>query len=305
MIKVVAPNVACEVIDWAIQAHGGGGVCDDFPLAYAYAHSRTLRLADGPDEVHRNAIAKVELGKAGNPARHDTEVHVIDLYTWPTPNGHKVHIMLEECGLPYNVHADRHRRGRSVQAGIPEDQPEQQDAGDRRLRRSGRQADLDVRIRRDPALSRRQDRQVSARRHARQVHRAAMADVPDGRRRPDARPGASLPHLRAGEDRVRDQPLHQRGEAAVRRDGPAARRSEILCRRVLDRRHGDLSRGRARTRTRESIWPTIRTSSAGSTRSSARPAVKRGVQVLADRRKPIAGDKESEILFGSKQYERR
>ena len=65
MIKVVAPNVACDVLDWAIQAHGGGGVCDDFPLAYAYAHSRTLRLADGPDEVHRNAIAKVELGKAG------------------------------------------------------------------------------------------------------------------------------------------------------------------------------------------------------------------------------------------------
>jgi acyl-CoA dehydrogenase len=65
MIKVVAPNVACDVLDWAIQAHGGGGVCDDFPLAYAYAHARTLRLADGPDEVHRNAIAKFELGKAG------------------------------------------------------------------------------------------------------------------------------------------------------------------------------------------------------------------------------------------------
>ena len=65
MIKVVAPNVACDVLDWAIQAHGGAGVCDDFPLAYAYAHARTLRLADGPDEVHRNAIAKFELGKAG------------------------------------------------------------------------------------------------------------------------------------------------------------------------------------------------------------------------------------------------
>ncbi|SAK39710.1 acyl-CoA dehydrogenase [Caballeronia calidae] len=63
MIKVVAPNVACQVIDWAIQAHGAGGVSDDFPLAYAYASARTLRLADGPDEVHRNAIAKLELGK--------------------------------------------------------------------------------------------------------------------------------------------------------------------------------------------------------------------------------------------------
>ncbi len=63
MIKVVAPNVACKVIDWAIQAHGGGGVCDDFPLAGAYAGARTLRFADGPDEVHRAAIAKQELGK--------------------------------------------------------------------------------------------------------------------------------------------------------------------------------------------------------------------------------------------------
>jgi len=63
MIKVVAPNMACEVIDWAIQAFGGGGMCDDFPLAYAYTCARTLRFADGPDEVHRNAIAKLELRK--------------------------------------------------------------------------------------------------------------------------------------------------------------------------------------------------------------------------------------------------
>ena len=63
MIKVVAPSMAGKVIDWAIQAHGGGGVSDDFPLAYAYASQRTLRLADGPDEVHRVAIAKLELAK--------------------------------------------------------------------------------------------------------------------------------------------------------------------------------------------------------------------------------------------------
>lgn len=61
MIKVAAPNMACKVIDWAIQAHGGGGVSDDFGLSYAYANARTLRLADGPDEVHRNQIAKLEL----------------------------------------------------------------------------------------------------------------------------------------------------------------------------------------------------------------------------------------------------
>lgn len=63
MIKVVAPTMACQVIDWAIQAHGGGGMCEDFPLAYFYTLARTLRFADGPDEVHRNAIAKLELGK--------------------------------------------------------------------------------------------------------------------------------------------------------------------------------------------------------------------------------------------------
>jgi acyl-CoA dehydrogenase len=63
MIKVVAPNVALKVLDRAIQAHGGAGVSQDFPLAAAWANSRTLRLADGPDEVHREAIAKFELAK--------------------------------------------------------------------------------------------------------------------------------------------------------------------------------------------------------------------------------------------------
>jgi acyl-CoA dehydrogenase len=61
MIKVAAPIMACQVIDWAMQAHGAAGLCDDFTLAYHYAHSRTLRFADGPDEVHRNAIGKLEL----------------------------------------------------------------------------------------------------------------------------------------------------------------------------------------------------------------------------------------------------
>lgn len=66
MIKVVAPNVACEVLDMAIQLFGGAGVSDDFGLGWMYANARTLRIADGPDEVHRNHIAKLEL------ARHAT-----------------------------------------------------------------------------------------------------------------------------------------------------------------------------------------------------------------------------------------
>jgi acyl-CoA dehydrogenase len=63
MIKVVAPNVAQKVIDWAIQAHGAAGLSNDTPLAGMHMWSRALRFADGPDEVHRAAIAKWEIGK--------------------------------------------------------------------------------------------------------------------------------------------------------------------------------------------------------------------------------------------------
>ena len=63
MIKAVAPSMACQVIDWAIQAHGGAGVSQDFPLASMYAGIRTLRLADGPDEVHHGTIARLELAR--------------------------------------------------------------------------------------------------------------------------------------------------------------------------------------------------------------------------------------------------
>jgi acyl-CoA dehydrogenase len=70
MIKVIAPNMAQKIMDWAIQAHGGGGVCQDFPLALMYSHNRTLRLADGPDEVHRNQIARLELKKFEDSKPH-------------------------------------------------------------------------------------------------------------------------------------------------------------------------------------------------------------------------------------------
>jgi len=70
MIKVIAPNMAQQIMDWAIQAHGGGGVSQDFPLAMMYSHNRTLRLADGPDEVHRNQIARLELKKWDHAKAH-------------------------------------------------------------------------------------------------------------------------------------------------------------------------------------------------------------------------------------------
>ena len=66
MIKVAAPNMACRVIDWAIQAFGGAGVTADYGLAFAYSNARLLRLADGPDEVHRNQIARLEVKQYDN-----------------------------------------------------------------------------------------------------------------------------------------------------------------------------------------------------------------------------------------------
>jgi acyl-CoA dehydrogenase len=66
-IKVVAPNICCDILDRAIQMHGGAGVSQVYPLAAMYAHMRTLRLADGPDEVHRRAVARQELGKYISP----------------------------------------------------------------------------------------------------------------------------------------------------------------------------------------------------------------------------------------------
>jgi acyl-CoA dehydrogenase len=76
MIKVIAPNMASQVIDWAIQAYGAAGVSDDFPLAYAFSTQRWLRLADGPDEVHRQSIAKLELARHIATAPQDIDMPI-------------------------------------------------------------------------------------------------------------------------------------------------------------------------------------------------------------------------------------
>ena len=86
----------------------------------------------------------------------------IELWTWNTPNGRKISVALEEMGLPYTVKPVNISQGRAVQARVPEDQPEQPHPGDRRSRRPGRRADQHLRIRRDPDLSRREDRQILA-----------------------------------------------------------------------------------------------------------------------------------------------
>ena len=69
VIKVVAPNMSCKIVDWAIQAHGAAGLTADFWLADSYAHQRTVRIVDVPDEVHRSAIAKIELAKRAAAAK--------------------------------------------------------------------------------------------------------------------------------------------------------------------------------------------------------------------------------------------
>jgi alkylation response protein AidB-like acyl-CoA dehydrogenase len=81
MIKVAAPNMACRVIDWAIQAFGGGGTSSDHHLTSAYATARLLRLADGPDEVHRNQIGRLELRRVSemDPARTGTRADFLSL----------------------------------------------------------------------------------------------------------------------------------------------------------------------------------------------------------------------------------
>src|SRR5262249_34407834 len=75
MVKVVVPRITLQVLDRAIQAHGAAGVGDDFPLAAMWAHTRTLRLADGPDEVHREAIARTELKKSRVAVPADASVY--------------------------------------------------------------------------------------------------------------------------------------------------------------------------------------------------------------------------------------
>tara|TARA_R110002096_G_scaffold5175_21_gene24256 strand:- start:3231 stop:4523 length:1293 start_codon:yes stop_codon:yes gene_type:complete len=80
MIKVVVPNMACQVIDWAIQAFGAAGVTTDYGLPFAYANARLIRIADGPDEVHRNQLARLELREYDDtPSKRGGNAHVLPL----------------------------------------------------------------------------------------------------------------------------------------------------------------------------------------------------------------------------------
>src|SRR5436190_5806126 len=140
---------------------------------------------------------------------------------------------------------DRHRQGRPVHARIRCDQPEQQDPVDRRSRGPRRRAARAHGIGRDPRLPRRQDRQIPAAQLAREVRCAAVADVPDGRRRAELRPGASFHAGEEGRDPLRQRALRQGGEAPVRGHGSPLGEKRAFLSGVLHRGHRDLSLGRA------------------------------------------------------------
>ena len=107
MIKVAAPDMACRVIDWAIQVHGGGGVSDDFPLAAAYAAARTLRFADGPDEVHREQIGKLELARYRREALTGSVMADRHFKFWPAHAMH--HLVAPATNLFYNAEVSARR----------------------------------------------------------------------------------------------------------------------------------------------------------------------------------------------------
>ena len=133
---------------------------------------------------------------------------MIDLYYWPTPNGHKITIFLEETGLPYKIVPVNIGKGEQFQPDFLTISPNNRMPGDRRSRAGRRRrADLGVRVRRDPGLSRREDRQVPADRAARPRRGDAVAVLADGRARADGRPEPPFPQLRAREDALRDRAL--------------------------------------------------------------------------------------------------
>ena len=231
---------------------------------------------------------------------------MIDVFSWATPNGHKVHIMLEECGLAYRAipvdigAGDQFKPeflAISPNNKIPAiTDPQGPDGKPISLFESG--AILRVPGREDGALP--------ACDRSREVRSAAVAHVPDGQRGADARPGAPLPHVRAAKARLRDRPLFERGEAAVRRhrQAPVAQRMAGR-RRILDRRHRHIPVAAQLGKAGHRAGRLSRTCTHGSTASRSAPPSSAACRCSPDLRKPITGDKEREILFGKTQYQQR
>ena len=212
----------------------------------------TLRL-QSPQAEERHAMA----ASAQQP---------IDLYYWPTPNGWKITIMLEEAGLPYTVHPVNIGKGDQFKPDFLEISPNNKMPAIVDPAGSGRKTHLDLRIRRDPAISRPQDGPVLPRGRAPARRSRPVAVLADGRLRPDAGPDPSFPHLRARTGALRDRPLHQRDQPALRCSRQAAGRGANSWRANIpsptwrSRPGRSCGSGRGRTST------TFRTSSDGSKR---------------------------------------
>ena len=171
---------------------------------------------------------------------------MIDLYYWTTPNGHKITIFLEETGLPYKIFPINIGKGEQFAKDFLKISPNNRiPAMVDHEPRGRRRAAGDVRVGRDAALSRRQDEEVHCAGSARTHRDDRMAVLADGQSRAELRTEQSLQQLRAGQDPVRDGPLSQRGEPALRRAQQAACRARIHRGRVFHRRHGELSVDRA------------------------------------------------------------
>src|SRR5712691_579183 len=140
---------------------------------------------------------------------------------------------------------DQHRGGRAVRSRLRRDQPQRQDSLDRRFRRPRRRTHSDDGIGRDPDLPFGEDRQIPAEDGPRQIRSAAVADVPDGPRRADVRPGAPFPARGERAGPLRDRALYEGEGPALRRARPAPGGSRVSRRRILDRRHRYLPLGRA------------------------------------------------------------
>ena len=159
-------------------------------------------------------------------------IPMIDLYALTSPNVQKIYIMLEECGLPYKEHFVDVWKGDQYKPEFSQGQSQQQDPGDRRSRRARRQAVQGDRIRRHPALPRREDRQIPAQGHGQEIRGDPVADDPAHRRRADVRAMDPFQAVRA-QDRQRlfDGALYLGIEAALRGAGEAARRGALSRRR--------------------------------------------------------------------------
>ena len=285
-----------------------------YPLKDAVqAHKRPGRPQN--HRFHRPfALASCRTKGAGSarvlllPAHVFFEVHrmaqkPIELHYWPTPNGHKITILLRGSGRSLRDQAGQHRQGRSIQARVSGHRAQQPHAGDHRSRWSRRQADLDLRIGRHPAVPRAQDRQILSERGAGPCRGRAVALLADGQPRSQLRSGAPFPQLCAGEGPLRHRSLHQRGEPALRRDGYAAQGSADFSPATIRSPTWRAIPGCGPTRTKARTSPSSRTSRNGSSACTTAPRLPRpsGLARSCASNYNLATDKDAQnVLFGQR-----